>query len=167
MFGWGKGNEKKADELFSKYVRPELVEAMKSPTFNPRLNELSAADVNFVLIAVDGLPNEVGQKLGRIAEITVDCGWYVDCLFSNFAVLVDGPIPMTKSSFESRATLLGKLKKAFPSDIKTVHGRIRTPWGSYGGERRTTFGAMLPDFTTMVARLDREAYGNHVEYGAR
>ena len=166
MFGWGKRNEKKADALFAQYVRPELVEAMKSPAFNPNLNELSTADVNFILAAVDGSPNEVGQKLGRIAEITVECGWYVDCLFSNLAVLVDGPISMTKPSFESRTTLLQKLRQAFSNDVKTVHGHVRTPWGSYGGQRRT-FGAMLPNFTNMVAQLDRGQYGSHVEYGAR
>jgi hypothetical protein len=166
MFGWGKRGEKNADAIFARYVRPELVEAMKSPTFNPNLNELTTADVNFILVAVDGSPNGVGQKLGKIAEITVESGWYVDCLFSNLAVLVDGPISMTKSSFEPRATLLQKLKQAFPSDVKTVYGHVRTPWGSYGGERRT-FGAMLPNFTNMVAQLDSEPYGTHLEYGAR
>src|SRR5438876_9091694 len=102
MFGWGKRDEKKANALFARYVRPELAEAMKSPTFNPKVNELSEADVNFILVAVDGRsPNEIGQKLGRIAEIAVECGWYVDCLFSNLAVVIDGPIPMTKPSFVS------------------------------------------------------------------
>ena len=89
----------------------------------------------------------------------------MDCLFSNLAVVIDGPISMTKP-FESRAALLQKLKQAFPNDVKTVHGQVRTPWGSYGGERRT-FGAMLPNFIGMVAQLYREAYGNHLEYGAR
>src|SRR6266480_280623 len=147
MFGWGKGNQKKLDEILARHIRPELVEAMKSPTFNPPLNELSAVDVNYILVAVDGTPNEVGRKLGRISEITIECGWYVDCLFSNFAVLIDGPVPATKSSFELRATLLQKLKDAFPKDVKAVHGHTTTPWGNYGGERRT-FGAMLPNFTS-------------------
>src|SRR5438094_8404710 len=91
MFGWGKRDEKKADAIFAQYVRPELVEAMKSPTFNPNLNELSTADVNFIIVAVDGKPNDVGQRLGKVAQVTAECGWYVDCLFSNLAVLVDGP----------------------------------------------------------------------------
>ena len=167
MFGWSKRDEKKANALFARYVRPELAEVMKSPTFNPKLNELSEADVNFILVAVDGRsPNEIGQKLGRIAEIAVECGWYVDCLFSNLAVVIDGPIPLTRPSFESRTSLLQKLRQAFPNDVKTVHGQVRTPWGSYGGERRT-FGAMLPNFIRMVSQLEREAYGNHLEYGAR
>lgn len=167
MFGWGKGDQKKLDAIFTQYVRPELVDAMKSPTYNPPLNELSSVEVNYILVAVDGAPNEVGRKLGEVAKVAAECGWYVDCLFSNFGVLIDGPVPTTERAFEPRATVVQKLRQAFPIDLKSVHGHTRTPWGNYGGERRRTFGAMLPNFTSMVARLDAENYGSHVDYSAR
>jgi hypothetical protein len=111
MFGWRK--RKELADIFARYVRPELVEAMKSPTFNPDLNNLSRARVNFIAVAVDGeSPNEIGANLGKVAECARTGGWYADYLFSNLAVLIDGP-PLSNASTQStRVALLADLWEA-------------------------------------------------------
>ncbi len=53
MFGWGKRDEKKANALFARYVRPGLAEAMKSPTFNPKVNELSEAKIQPHIVTIE------------------------------------------------------------------------------------------------------------------
>ncbi|MGC2519472.1 MAG: hypothetical protein WA373_10265 [Burkholderiales bacterium] len=167
MFGWGKKQEQ-LDALFAQYVRPEVVEAMKSPDFNPELNNLSEANVNFILMTVSGAtPNEVGRNLGKVAEVTTACGWYLDCIFSNLAVAIDGPIPMTASPVSTRSALLKRLQEVLGDQLKTVHGRQDTPWGSYGSPHRRAFGAMLPGFVELVAQLHAQPYGSHVERAAR
>lgn len=162
MFGWSKRRQE-IGELFARHVRPELAEAMKSPTFNPALNEFSTFRVNFIAIAVQGeSPNDVGRKLGVVADAARSAGWYADYYFSNLAVLVDGP-PLPKAAPRSkRLDLLAVLQQTLGATIKSVHGEVETPWGNYGSAGRITFGAMLPDFLEIVSVLHAQPYGSHV-----
>src|SRR6266850_1791033 len=135
MFGWRKERKERKEftELFARYVRPELMEAMKSPTFNPDLNNLSTARVNFIAVAVNGnSPNEIGESLGKISECATAGGWYADYLFSNLAVLIDGP-PLTNASIRiTRVALVAELQKTLGNTIKSIHGEVEAPWGNYG-----------------------------------
>jgi hypothetical protein len=88
MFGWTK-KPKEFDELISELVRPELVEAMKSPDFNPPLNQLTTQKINYLVVAVDGsTANDIGAHIGAVADLAKECGWFGDFIFSNLVVLL-------------------------------------------------------------------------------
>jgi hypothetical protein len=162
MFGWGK-RRKEFTDLFTRHVRPELVEAMQSPTFSPELNNFSTVRINFIAVAVQGeSPNETGRRLGIVADATKSAGWYTDYYFANLAVLIDGPALPKAPSRSGRLTLLTELEQKLGAAIKSVHGELETPWGHYGSSNRATFGAMLPGFLEIISILHSLPYGKHV-----
>jgi hypothetical protein len=163
MFGLSK-KRKAIDKLFSEYVRPELVEAMKSPDFQLPLNEFSSMEISYLLVAVEGTtPNDIGKNLGVIYDMAKECGWFVDYLFSNLVVFIDGG-PLSKlSSPLPRQELLRKIKEALGRQCKSVSGNQVAPWGSYGSSRRSVYGPMLPEFLDMVSQLSQQPFGTHTE----
>ena len=166
MFGFLR--KKEIDSLFSQYVRPGLVEAMKSPDFNPPLNELHAHRINYLVIAVDGpTANDIGKHIGTIVDIAKEANWFGDFLFSNLAVLIDG-VPLPNSApLCSRNELLAKLTGILKMHIKSVGGEQTVPWGSYGSPHRKVFGAMLPEFLDIVAQLNQLPFGTHADRNSR
>ncbi len=166
MFWSKKRND--IDELFSKFVRPELVEAMKSPDFKPPLNELRSEKINYLLVAVDGpTPNDIGKNLGVVADVAKECGWYGDFLFSNLAVLIDGVALPKGPPPHSRQELRAKVIALLGSQCKSVGGEEAAPWGDYGSARRRVFGAMLPDFLEVISQLHHQSFGGHADRDMR
>lgn len=167
MFGWTK-KPKEFDELISELVRPELVEAMKSPDFNPPLNQLTTQKINYLVVAVDGsTANDIGAHIGAVADLAKECGWFGDFIFSNLVVLIDGaPLPKA-SPPSSRTELLSKITATLKDQCKTVGGEENVPWGNYGSPRRKAFGAMLPEFLGLVSQLHAQPFGTHAERNAR
>ena len=164
MFGWRKRSQKKVDDLFSEYVRPDLIEAMKSPDFNPALNTFRELAISFIWVAVHGAnAADIGKDLGVIADTAKESGWYVDCLFSNLIILGDGaPLPAAPDRI-TRAELVARLREKMGSRIKLLHGSRMAPWGSYGGAYRRTYGAMFQDFLDLLCRLHDQPYGTAIE----
>ena len=164
MFGWGKKKRQEIDDLFGQFLHPELVEAMKSPDFNPPLNTFREVRVGLIFVAIDGTDaSEVGKTLGLIADTTRLSGWYIDCMLSNLVVLTDGapwPAPPERAS---RSELVAKLREQFGQKIKLLHGDRVAPWGSYGGRFRRNHGAMLFDFLDILGRLHAQPYGSETE----
>jgi len=163
MFNWArKSNRNVFLEKISEFVRPELVEALKSPDFNPPLNELRTAKINFLLVAVHGSdPNDIGKNLGVVAGLSRESGWFGDYLFSNFAVLVDGkPYPGAPPS-SPRDELVSKISGRLGEKCKSLGGEGIVPWGDYGSPHRKVFGPQLPRFLDLVSQLHRQSFGEH------
>ncbi len=164
MFGWGKKKQQEMDELFGQFMHPELVEAAKSPDFNPPLNTFREVRVSFILVAVAGVEaSGIGKDVGLIADTTRLSGWYVDCMFSNLIILTDGaPLPAAPGRI-SRTELVAKLREQLGQRIKLLHGERMAPWGHYGGRYRRAYGVMLHDFLEVLGRLHAQPYGSEVE----
>ena len=166
MFGFSK--KKEIESLFSQFVRPELIEAMKSPDFNPPLNELSAQRISYLVIGVDGpTTNDIGKHIGAIVDVAKEGGWFGDFLFSNLIVLIDGVSFPNSAPPCSRIELLAKLTAELKMNIKSIGGEQTVPWGSYGSPRRKVFGAMLPEFIDIVSQLNQLPFGSHAERNSR
>jgi len=149
--------------VFTKFVRPELAEALdKTGTILP-LNEFRTEKVNYVLIAVHGAtPQEIGKHLGIVADVAKECGWYADCLFSNLAVLIDNPGLPGNGTPLKRSELVARIGASLGKQCKSIGGEEIVPCGDYGSVNRRVFGAQLPTFLTLVSKLEKLALGEHV-----
>lgn len=143
MFGWTK-KPKEFDELFSELVRPELVEAMKSPDFKPPLNQLTEQNISFLLVAVAGsAPNDIGRNLGTVADIAKQSGWWADYLFSNLAVLANGVVLRKDPPPLSLGELVAAVTASLGGNCKSIGGEQLVPWGDYGSQSRRVYGPLL------------------------
>ncbi len=143
-------------EAFSSVVRPEILTALQSPDFNRVANSFREAKLNFVILCVDGtVPEEIGRTIGLVADTTRRFGWDVEGMFSNLMVLVDGaPMPASPER-GARSELVAALQLEQGPKIKMLHGTRNAAWGRYGSETgRNTHGMILPDFVTLIAKLN-------------
>lgn len=169
MFLFGRSKkEKDFVAQFNELVRPELVEAMKSPNFKPPLNQLTEQNISFLLVAVAGsTPNGIGGNLGIVADTAKKSGWWADYLFSNLAVLANGIVQQNNPPPLPRAELVSAICASLGGNCKSIGGEQFVPWGDYGSENRRVYGPLLPNFLEIVSQLNQLSFGEHGNHGAR
>jgi hypothetical protein len=167
MFGWVK-KRNALDNRFSEFVRPELVEALQKPEVILPLNEFRIEEVSYLLVAVDGdTPREIGENIGRVADLAHDGRWYADSFFSNLAVLVDGVgLPRVEPPI-SYSELAASISTVLGMRCKSLGGESLAPCGDFGSARRRAYGAQIPGFLALVSQLETQPFGEHTDANRR
>lgn len=166
MFGFLR-RRKQLNGLFGPYVRHEDVHAMVSSGEAPPMHQLRGQDINYLLVAVDGAtPQDMAQRLGDVVTAAKEAGWYVGFLFSNLVVLTDGTSWPGAPVSQPRASLCERVAAMLGSGCKSVGGLQAGAWGEYGTLERRVFGAFLPEFLPLVAQLNQQTFGTHVDHVA-
>jgi hypothetical protein len=165
---WRTKKQKEFLDRFNEQLRPELIDAMKSPDFRPPLNQLIEQNVRFLIVAVAGASaNDMGRNLGVVDEAARKAGWWADYLFSNLALLANGVVLEKAPSPVSRSELLQNIIAELGADCKTLGGERSLPWGDYGSAKRRVYGPFFPDFMSLISRLHQQPFGEHVDINAR
>ena len=167
MFGRSK-KPGQLEKLFSEYLSPHMMRALESDAFQDELNEPEGARIEFVLAAVQGSSaGDVGRKMGEVSDVAMACGWTVETLVSGTVLAISGPFPWSLAQPAiSRGEFVARLRKALGSDLKTVHGVEHGYFGSFGSERRKTWGTYLPGFQKSLTDLCISEYGQDLDKGA-
>lgn len=153
--------------LFGPYARAEDVRAMALFGDSPPAHQLRTQDINYLLVAVGGAtPQDMAQRLGGVVTAAKGAGWYVGFMFSNLVVLTDGAAWPGAAASQPRALLCERVAALLGDGCKSVGGEQAGAWGEYGAQERRVFGAFLPKFLPLVAQLNQQAFGTHVDHGA-
>ena len=167
MFGLFK-KRSEFEKLFGEYVSPEVLKALESGDFDSQLNQPKEARIEFVLAAVSGAtPAEVGQRMGQVSDIALRCGWVVETMVSGVVVSIKGPFPWASSQPSvARSELASRLRTELGPSLKTIHGSEKGYFGTFGSQRRQTWGAYLPSFLKLLSELSNTPSGHDVDKDA-
>lgn len=163
MFTWlhRKREQSELTRLFDKYVPPDAIKYMAArPNQLAEANNMAKGPVEFILASVHCITaSETGVELGALAQRASQAGWLVQTYMSNLVLLVSGVLPAAGLR-EPRNTFVPQL---LGPRSKAVHGLRQASFGLMGGPTRMAFGALLPDFLSIVCALQEVEIGHAKE----
>jgi len=156
--------QRKARKVLDKYVNRDALAAIPRDDGAKR-PALTAAYIECVLVFVRGdTPEEISQRIGRVAEIARSQGGMVHNMVCELVVIAFGTHPNSSPAAGKRAALVVQLGRELPGHLKIVYGAADGHYGLIGSESHMTYGFLLPHFNAMLARLSRLEFGQVEEF---
>jgi len=154
---------RETERTLAGYLSPEAVATVIDGSLDPRL--ITPGHIEFVLVFVRAdTPAQVGERMGRVADIGLEHGAIAHDLVSSLVVLAHGTYPAPSEQPFSRAALVHALQHRFGSDIKIVHGAASGHYGNFGNATRLSFTFSVPRFDAALATLGGLAFGHTEEF---
>ena len=154
---------RETERTLARFLSPEAVAAAMDGSLDPR--SLTPGHIEFLLVFVRAdTAAQVGERMGRVADIGVEHGAIAHDLVSSLVVLAHGTHPAPSEQPFSRAALVHALQHQFGSDIKIVHGATSGHYGNFGSATRLSFTFSIPRFDAALATLGGLAFGQTEEF---
>ncbi|HTB85397.1 MAG TPA: hypothetical protein VK742_17250 [Candidatus Sulfotelmatobacter sp.] len=156
--------QQRTKSVLDKYVNRDALAAILRDDGAKR-PALTAAYIECVLVFVRGdTPDEISQRIGRVAEMAVSHGGVVHDMVCELVVIAFGTHPTGLLTAGKRAALVAQLGRELPGHLKIVHGAADGHYGLIGSESHMTYGFLLPHFNAMLGRLSRLEFGQIEEF---
>ncbi len=115
--------------------------------------------LDFVLVLMrDSDTPKTGELIGQVMQVMVEHECMIETAGSYIRGLYGAPVP-TKNGEQSRAALVGCLRDRFIDDIKIVHGRRESLFGSFGSESLMAYTAVIPGYSDALRELCNLHFG--------
>jgi len=151
--------QRKARDILGKYVKPDALAAIVRDDVTKR-PAFTAAHIECVLVFVRGdTPEEISQRIGRVAEVAVSHGGMVHNIVCELVVIAFGMHPTSSPTAGKRAALVAQLGRELPGHLKIIYGAAEGHYGLFGTESHMTYGFLLPHFNAMLGKLSRLEFG--------
>jgi hypothetical protein len=147
----------------SKSFSPELLAKLQSET-QPQVPKMESKHLQFVVILVDEAdPQEIPVIISRVIDTLLRQRAIVSDITCSLVVgLLGAPFPEGNSP-EERRELVDALLQENGHRIRIVHGECDAPFGIFGGQKRCTYGALIPGFSRILKKLVETSSGTAVE----
>jgi hypothetical protein len=148
---------------FGEYLSPEVIEKLLREA-GSEIRPPEVRHFQFVVaIADDTNPQEVPAMVGKMLDIFVQHHANVSHITSSlFVALLGVPFPQYNSA-EARRELVDALLRENGDRIRIVHGRCDGAFGTFGGPKRWTLGAVIPSFSGILKKLIETKFGTAIE----
>jgi len=148
---------------FASYLSPDVVKVLADRS--PREPLFERGEIPFALLQVrDDKAENVGRHLARAMTIVSEAGGLADMMSSFVFVIFGFPrgawaSVLEKPSVENGRRLSAALLQDMGADVKVIYGTAAGVVGNLGGPHHLYYGAAIPDFGTLMAKLVQLEFG--------
>ena len=157
---------KKLRSAFSQYVASEVIDELIN---KPSGTAPQPAELCFILLQVRDDPvDQVPAHIAKAYDIIMRRQGAVWGVMSSMALATFG-MPFSddpEKDHDQRAKSVARLVTELGSDIRLVHGTVDGLIGRYGGETRSVYGPLLPEFQHYVSALTALEFGQSAQVRA-
>jgi len=145
------------------YVSPDVIAKLLRET-KPEIRLPEVKHFQFItMLADDTNPQEIPEMIRMVLNTLSEHRANVSNITSSlFVALLGVPFPEGNSA-EARRGLVDALLRGHGARIRIVHGECDGVVGLFGGERRSTYGAVIPGFSGILKKLLETKLGSALE----
>jgi hypothetical protein len=145
----------------SKYLSPEAIDSLVQNPIRPG-RDLRAAEIDFLVLQVrDDVLEDVPKLLESPFRIVMDFDGTIWSVMSSVVNVVFGiPVGDGKDDHADRcARAAARLVEELGSNVRVVFGTAKGLHGAMGSEQRLVYGAVVPNFASILERLIKLEFG--------
>jgi len=147
---------------FAKYASPEVIKAIATP--HPLVKDPEHRHFQFVIVQIDeSAVDDVSALLGKVIDACFRHGAIVSNVSVTLVISYMGPPFEQHDSLESRLALVDDLLRENPNRLRVVHGACNGLIGNFGVPQRSTWGALIPNFSGILRALLDAPQGTAIE----
>jgi hypothetical protein len=149
---------------FSKFVPPEHLATAMQTQHAERRRQSEAKHFQYVLVHIrEADPEDVAKLIAKVVDILVRHSAFFTDITSSLVVCCLG-IPFAKDdSLEARGKLVAALLGETGNAIRIAHGACDGLVGNFGIDRHMKFGAIIPEFSSVLKSLFEIEFGTAIE----
>ena len=156
----------KEKQALSEFLPSKKLSGLLEAAIAGKLPEigLKVGHFQFIVVHVDEVnPDEVPKIIANVIDTFGRHEAMVSCIESSVVVGYYGLPNPENDSAEARQGLVAALLRENDNRVRVAHGQCNGLVGLYGGTRRLTYGAIIPNFSAVLKKLVDIKFGTAVE----